>query len=661
MGIKRAWSRKDRAKRRLDWSNENPANPNRPVSSPDENLSRPTQRIRPALADQPKQVLEYYTPAFAWLHLKLFEEYENGIDSAMHMRRSFWHLVPDGIYETEQAQELIQGYSESVERRLAEEIRTHSISFWLYIYRRTAPGAVGPNDSPATTMLVRQRLEAAFQKYAPQGKDRSIAWSDEVETEQILACVPIKCRPPEMIRKILSGPRDLVLTDFSVEDLAQLYRCEQLAYEVWRCGAAARITSKGAKLIVDYTSKKCFFDARTDELNTLVKIYDGRESPFIASATATVFERTRTEIGNGGMVNLPYYNVVRTDATMYAELFARQSIGVGPNFKFNFEWFPFDVKAYCESHAFLSDPFNRKHGFRFEVTLIVLMALLYRMWEVWEHKPMYMYQALQRSYTGPSLLANVQQIITEDAVACADILEVERPSAEELRRAIDFLTLSEKKKSLISLPTGGPCFLFLPSEEGRVIVDFAWTASSLHYLFLGVPLSEKGAKGKLLESLVGGTSALPTGKCKTMDNSSRQVDAAFRFGKTLVIVECKANARSIAYERGDLAALKYRRRAFEEALRQVDDKATWLSAHPKGTNYDISDIEAILPVVVTPFKEFMPSLDARYWIKPELPRVLMPHELKSFLGDPNIQSTVSRSRSTIFVPILINPETLTQS
>ena len=123
----------------------------------------------------------------------------------------------------------------------------------------------------------------------------------------------------------------------------------------------------------------------------------------------------------------------------------------------------------------------------------------------------------------------------------------------------------------------------------------------------------------------------------------------------ILIVECKANARSIAYERGDLAALQFRRRAFEEALRQVDDKATWLSAHPKGANYDITEFEAILPVVVTPFKEFMHSLDTRYWIKPKLPRVLMPHELTELLADPDVESIARKSASAVYMPVLLDP------
>lgn len=653
MGTKRAWSSKERARQHQRWLNANQEN--LPPSSSASRKTRPRTQTDAAPAEEPKQTVDYYTPAFAWLHMQLFKKYENGIDTAIQARRNFWHLVPDGLYEPDQAHDLIQRYAESIERQLAEVIAQRPISFWIYVYRRTAPESAGPKDSPVTTMQVRQRLEAAFQKYARRGEDRSLAWSDQVRPEQILANIPDRFRLPELLRAMLKGPRDLVLTDFSVDDLAQLYGCEQLAYEIWRCGAAARITSKGAALRVDHTSNLCFFDARSEELNTLVETYDERKSPFLASATATVFEGDRTEIGEGGIILLPFYNVARRDAAIYKGLFAGHGIGIGSGMKFNFEWIPFDIKGYCKAHLFLSDAFSRKHGFRFEVALIVIMALLYRMWEVWIREPIYMYIAFQRAYTGPSLIVKIEQIVEEGADACADILEVDPPSRDEILRAIDFLTFSEKKRNLISLLTGGPSFLFLPTEGGRTIVDFAWLGSAFYYLFLGVPLTEKGTKGKLLESLIVGTSTLPTGRCKAFDQSSRQIDAAFGIGKILVIVECKANARSIAYERGDLAALQFRRRAFEEALRQVDDKATWLSAHPKGANYDITEFEAILPVVVTPFKEFMHSLDTRYWIKPKLPRVLMPHELTELLADPDVESIARKSASAVYMPVLLDP------
>jgi hypothetical protein len=101
------------------------------------------ERVAPSLADQPREILEYYALAFAWLHMQLFEKYKNGIDSAMQARRSFWHLVPDGIYATLQAHELIQRYLESVERRLDEEIRKHSISFLVIYLPQNGPRSSG--------------------------------------------------------------------------------------------------------------------------------------------------------------------------------------------------------------------------------------------------------------------------------------------------------------------------------------------------------------------------------------------------------------------------------------------------------------------------------------------------------------------------------------
>lgn len=641
--MKYAWSRSERRRRRQQWLEIK--------SKKDAHVGSKIPKGASSSPNHQRAIyIEYYQGAFAWLHGLLFKKHTHGIDAGIRMRRDFWHLIPDDVYRSTKATELVSLYLNAVERRLADTLRTHSVNYWLHVYRRLAPASAGPNETPTTIMLVRQRLEAAIQKYATADDDPSLAWTDKVKTDEVLAGVPDHLRQPKLIRAMLRGPQDQVLTKFAVADLLQLYECEQLAYEVWRCGATARIISKGSDLVVDHTSRQCFFDNRSEDLNTLVTNYDNRQNPFIASATATVFDNSADRVNGGGKILLAQYNVEGNAAGIYAPLFAPAGVSLGDGMKFNFDWIPFDIKGYVSAHKFLSEPFHRKHGFRFEVALIVLIALCYRKLEVWLNTPPFMYQGFQRAYSGPSLVSNVLRIVQEGADVCARILEVEQPTTEELESAIRFLTLTEDKKGLISLSTGGPTFLFIPSGEDRVIVDFAWVTASLQYLFLGVPLTEKGAKGRLLEALVaGGESDLPTSPCKGDDGTSKQVDAAFKRGRALIIVECKANAKSIAYERGDLPALQFRRKAFEEALRQVDDKAVWLSKHPRGRNYDISDVEAILPVVITPFKEFMPSLENRYWVKSEVPRVLIPSEFKDLLADGNLESVVRSNGSTVFI------------
>jgi hypothetical protein len=283
------------------------------------------------------------------------------------------------------------------------------------------------------------------------------------------------------------------------------------------------------------------------------------------------------------------------------------------------------------------------------------MSLSYTMIDVWHKEPPYLYQSFQRAYSGPSTAENIRLSIAKRLKLSSDRLGVKEPSEDELEMAMSFLTLTDDKRSWISLLTGGPKFLFIPACDGRFLVDFAWLAESLNYLFLKIPLDQADLKGKMLEKLVtGGISALPDGECKGIDGESREVDAAFGRGKILIIAECKANARSIAYDRGDIAALNFRRKKFEEALGQVDDKANWFALHRVGTNYDLTPFDAILPVVVTPFKEFMPSLDSRYWVRPELPRVLTPDEFAELLADPQVEEIALHCPSTVFIPLAIS-------
>lgn len=199
--------------------------------------------------------------------------------------------------------------------------------------------------------------------------------------------------------------------------------------------------------------------------------------------------------------------------------------------------------------------------------------------------------------------------------------------------------------------------MFIPAGEGEVITDFAWVSTSLQYLFIRVPLHDRGTKGKLLESLAGGKeSVLPDGECKGFDGTSKEVDAAIRIGQCVVLVECKANARSIAFDRGDLTALKYRNRAIEEALHQIDDKAKWFSNHPKGTNYNLGGVQVILPIVVTPFKEFIPSLHDRFWVERGLPRILAPAELNELLKRADLEALGRNCRSSVYIPTVLETE-----
>jgi hypothetical protein len=154
----------------------------------------------------------------------------------------------------------------------------------------------------------------------------------------------------------------------------------------------------------------------------------------------------------------------------------------------------------------------------------------------------------------------------------------------------------------------------------------------------------------MLEVVIGEQkSALPDGECKGFDGQSREFDFAARKGDILIIAECKATARSIAFDRGDWRAINFRTQKLEAALDQVDEKARWLRDHATGSNYTIKETRAILPVVVTPFVEYLPSLSDRYWLPDRIPRVMTPGEFTSLLTKSDFDSMVSQASSTVFV------------
>ena len=67
--------------------------------------------------------------------------------------------------------------------------------------------------------------------------------------------------------------------------------------------------------------------------------------------------------------------------------------------------------------------------------------------------------------------------------------------------------------------------------------------------------------------------------------------------------------------------------------RSQEEKANWLAIHQVGRNYDIAKYDHILPIAISPFVEFIPSQDTRYWVTKDIPRVLMPGELEQLLNN----------------------------
>jgi hypothetical protein len=574
---------------------------------------------------------EYYQLAFCDFNRSLSESgaYKKGPSL---VRREFWLALSPGPYSPEVGRKLVKDYLSFVEEQLCAAVRGNSIAFWLHVFRRLAPTAIGTDVSPTTVLLTRQALEAAVQKCAPAALCGGVGMSNAVLPSEVLGGYLVAHGDTVALKGIADYPQ-LVLTDFGCDELLAVLEAEKLAYEVWWAMALLRILGKGASLIVTGNPHDPARDGRSNELDFLVRHYDRRSRQFSVTATATVFADAFKRF-SGGVVFLPRYNVERIPFSRIGPIletfFKRPFQSIGNRGSPNFVWMPFDIASFYKAHRPFSGAFANKHGVAMESVIAVIAAIAHGAFRSWVYQPeLFLLRSWQRAYEGPLRLTDYEMALTSAIPTVVHELGLEIDTATvSVRDAVEWLTLRESKLADIDIGYSGPHYVFLPCGEDRVFVDLAHLMARLYLLFHGVNLADQNFKGEALETLVRGRSAvLPKEELFGHDGTSRQIDAAFAAGDILVIAECRANARSIAFDRGEPEAIARRREVVEKALDDIDEKAQWLKRHPNGTRHDIRGYRAILPVGVTPFDEFIPSRAPRYWIDSWLPRVLTPDEL----------------------------------
>lgn len=571
--------------------------------------------------------LSYHEIPFGYLHQEL-QLRKDDFGAPPSCRAQFWQGLPSRVYHPEAAQSILGRYLELVEQQIAHRLRRQSITYWLHLYRRIAPRGIGRTKTPATILTTRGILEAAMQKYARPGLCDRIGFSDEVEPQKILNGM-LMDPALNFVRRSLDATPQLVLTQFGVNELAELYHLEVLAYEIWQTMAQMRITGKGASLVVN-RERGTLGDDRTPWLNELVTRYDGRRQTFNHSAMGVVFSSRNA--GKG--ILLPRNNVAGSPDTQLAEQLLRvHGVALGGDFVPNFTLQAVNIAAYFEAHLPLANSFEAQRHVSLASVVAVVSTL--SAWAMVEaiRSPGRMLNLYQRAYEGPFAWDQLLDLVKSglsDALAMSGLpigpAEVDVPSA------LRFLRLGGPRNEEIDVSIAGPHAAILPFGDKGVVIDYAWLHERLYSLFFGVKLDDQNFKGDALEALVRQpASLLPTGPCKALNNTRKQIDAAFGVDDCLVVVECRAVGKSIGVDRGSPVAIEYRTSRIEKALQDCDEKARWLASNPKGRNFDISGFNRIVPIAVTPFVEFIPTLDQRYWITSDLPRCMTPDELSAAL------------------------------
>src|ERR1035437_4233664 len=577
--------------------------------------------------------IEYYNAVLNLLHIQLAKSNIKFIDTPKECS-IFWTLIPQRIYNSHEAHKLLDQYLKIVEDKIAFIIKKHSLGYWLHIYRRLSPRPIGKNKDPQTTLAVRSSLEAAFQKYAKMNPCDRVASSTDIPIEKVLNGM-LMSADFSFIRAELQKNTQLVLTNFGLDELIELYNVERLSYEIWRTMATMRTVGKGANLVVQNT-EPYYYDTRDDELAELIEFYDNKQKFFMSSISGVMVDQQQT-FDKAGYHLIPYYNVNNSPIDE-ALIFSLKKLDFEMNKSFitNFKWSLIALKEYYTSHSYYNEEYFKTYNIEVQHIIIFLSSLLSIIALEFNTDAGFIFKMYQRAYEGPYTKEYIIDSIKSHLEMAIKYLNLDIESKSiNVERIFEFLSLNEIERYKIDVPLGGPMKMFLPFNQERFFIEYAWISWILYTFFWGIKPSDQNFKGIALELIVNkNKSILPTNPYKAIDNSKKQIDASYELEDYLVIVECKTKGQSFGFQKGDIDSIKMRERFIYDSLIDVDTKAEWLIKNPIGRNFNISKYKGIIPILVTPFIEFIPSKDKFYWLNNKYARVFTSFELDSFISHP---------------------------
>lgn len=591
--------------------------------------------------DSVSYIYNYYSRAFRYFHT-LIASY---LKPSNKCRKIFWNNIPNGKYNLDKAEIYLKDYKAFIEFKLEEIIHKYSIVYWLHVSRRIAPNTMGEDNQPETIRICRNIITAAIQKYGQLKQCGNIKHSSEVQISEIFNGLFLKPEFAYDFKYFKEAPAQLVLINFNENNIFEYYELERLAYELWLIGSKSRIIAKGANLIVNNQNDYILLDDRTPELKFLIDNYDNRISKMNASATGTVFNLP--DASDKGNILITQIFIPDSD-----EIFNNQ-ISKYLDIKFpkgnfpNFEFCVFDIKTYLQVHMSFADDFSRIHGVKLEYVISIITDIALGIaHSIFNEKDIAIAGNLFfRSYKIFNLL-EFKEYIQKNWATTTNYLDINIPfDKTEVDKAFDFMSLTKKNKEQIFVDSFGPLKLFTPSAiDTEIIIDYSIVGDFLYNLFAGIPLKDRSFKGEFLEIAIRkNKSFLPTKESKAIDRTSKQVDYSIAKGNILILAECKAVARSFGIFSGQAKALDHRfRNVIQKGLDDVDKKIIWFLEHKKGANYDISNFKFIIGVVVSPFTEFIPSHNDKYWLNDNLPRVLTIEEFEKLI-DSDLGKTITKN------------------
>jgi hypothetical protein len=629
------------------------------------------QTHRSADAEDPVIVMQfYYSHTFPYLIEKWQEEIRHrlkDVPDALRQRELVPGFAALGETSGDAAWQVLRNYLDGIERCIAEIVRGHSPSFWIHLHRRLRPMLAkiheGKTDD-TTVVLVRRIAELAYAKYGDLDRTDDLGpiihtrlgtFLDGAWYEATARALGSKLKAKKRYQT-LKWAEQVVMTDFRVSDLCDVFGVEGLCYEYWWASAAMRTIGKGAVAKWDST-KTPSLRHRDTEVNPLCfNFYDQRnreKGRGFQTRLGTWIDETeipeKIDAARGDQIHFAQLTP-NPDFKEYPT-WNRQTKSIGRGYgATNFGVGTFSLAGFKSENGFMAEPFKQKHGVELDAVLFAIWAasffatytgLTSRLPSTEQRLDRTMTHWANLLFRGYSMVTFNQEQFAQEAVWWAKQLKHERIfSIDEARQGVEFISLSRAAQKNIGLWSGGKVPILIPSMNALVI-DLAAIIPLLYTIFFGLKKVPQ-IGGDTFENSV--RAALRSrkfdvclqGELHWPRGNPREVDVGVRIGDRLLLIECFSYELPLDYEVGKPSVFEKRKAFILKKLDQAQTLAERIAKGPKGTNFDVTWAKAIDWRVVSPFVEFAWHLNEPLFDEAGLPRVLQVNELLDNLTDGTV-------------------------
>ncbi|MEO3684036.1 nuclease-related domain-containing protein [Shewanella vesiculosa] len=601
---------------------------------------------------------EYYQIVFSEIHNVYRNEIYNKcvLDSKSFRRRAICkskELIVGKDFN--QQYDTLQNILSELEDEMKSVIKGHSVFFWLHLYRRIAPclsNELGANTSEAVTVNVRQQVDQAIKKFGSLSNQDDYALSSEVDFDLILGGLlsqsykrNFKKDFVSFFERQLKFSRQFVLTDFSIDDVFNIYYVEGLSYQYWYISAKMRSLGKGVVLSV--SKQGDINEERTKEQERLILDFDRRneEDNIQLGIASNVGTYTASNLNE---VNSPHEIIVI--AYINAFRYTAQDLGLtdlpkefSPNY---IPWF-INANDFYKSHSYLSKRFIKKFGFGLlELLQFAGFFSNYIMSNdpsrklVNESMGLQYHSKFQRGYctvnhSAEEIKSSILKYYSDLKISgCVQESELE----SQIDAIFDHVFLNEDKQNNIGIWSRGPQYVLIGIEKG-----FLCDSSSWHFLiqnmFYGLQhYDPKSIKGHEFEFAL--ADILKNNHFDVVMNSfvirkegiNREIDVAVRIRDNLYLFECKASERPLNFDIGNPKTISSRIIDFKKKLEQAESLTKFVLENKVGNNYDLSWAESVNYFVVSPFTEWVWDASPDLWTEcKRFPRLMSVHGAIKYL------------------------------